>query len=121
MKIYGDVLDDAGNPIMEEVELWTQDPIHCIKELIGNPAFWHVMKYAPEKVFLDKDGKLRAYSETWTGDWWLELQVRRSQKLAWQPRSDIHLPCAEATASWCDYCTSHTVVGQDNTFCVQGR
>jgi hypothetical protein len=62
----------------EELELWRRDPVECVKELVGNPAFRKVMKFAPERVFRDKERKVRAYSEAWTGDFWWEIQVSTS-------------------------------------------
>jgi hypothetical protein len=42
-EITGDQVDarDARGErkLTEEVELWRRDPVECIKELIGNPAF----------------------------------------------------------------------------------
>jgi hypothetical protein len=73
--ITGDELDDAGNPLIEEVEFWRRDPIQCIRDLIGNPVFRNVMKYAPERVYCDKDGRIRMYGEAWSADWWWQIQV----------------------------------------------
>ena len=41
----------------EELELWMRDPVACIQELIGNPAFNGSMAYAPEKVYVDQEGQ----------------------------------------------------------------
>lgn len=75
VKIEGDERDDAGNCVIEEVELWRRDALECVKDLISNPAFRSVMKYAPERVYRDKNGKIRVYGETWSADWWWQLQV----------------------------------------------
>jgi hypothetical protein len=32
----------------------------------------------PERVYHDKEGKIRVYDEMWTGDWWWDTQVRYS-------------------------------------------
>ena len=64
-----------GEPIIEEHELWIHDPVECIRELIGNPAFCEYMGYAPEKAYADKYGRNRRYDEMWTGDWWWTTQV----------------------------------------------
>lgn len=66
------VLDDES----EELELWMRDPVACIQELIGNPAFHRNLAYAPEKIFVDQEGQNRRYDEMWTGDWWWKTQVR---------------------------------------------
>ncbi|KAI5990101.1 hypothetical protein EDD15DRAFT_2170625 [Pisolithus albus] len=60
----------------EEVELWVRDPVACVRELMGNPAFDGEIAYAPEKVFTDLHGTTRRYDEMWTGDWWWETQRR---------------------------------------------
>jgi hypothetical protein len=67
---------DNGQMEVEEMELWRRDPVECVKELIGNPAFRKVMKYAPERVFKDAERKVRIYDEAWTADFWWEIQVR---------------------------------------------
>lgn len=61
--------------MVEEVELWSRDPIECIRELLGNPAFKDCMRYAPERVFEDKEGEVRVFDEMWTADWWWDTQV----------------------------------------------
>ena len=52
-----------------------RDPIDCIRELIGNPMFRDVMRYAPERVYVDEEGTDRLYDNMWTGNWWWDLQV----------------------------------------------
>lgn len=76
VNVYGDVLDDQGNPVIEEVQLWRRDPVECIKELLSNPAFKTLIKYAPEKVYRDAEGNVRVFGEAWSADWWWNLQVR---------------------------------------------
>jgi hypothetical protein len=62
----------------EKLELWRRNPVDCVKELMSNPAFKAVLRYAPERVYRDKEGKIRVYDEMWTGDWWWDTQVRYS-------------------------------------------
>lgn len=62
----------------ETLELWRRNPVDCIKELFGNPAFKKVMRYSPERHFADKEAEIRVYDEMWTADWWWEMQVRQS-------------------------------------------
>ena len=76
IKVSGDVLDEDRKTRSEQLELWYCDPIECIKELIGNPAFKDYISYVPERVYMDKEGKVRVFDEMWTGDWWWEIQVR---------------------------------------------
>ncbi|KAF8431623.1 hypothetical protein L210DRAFT_837540, partial [Boletus edulis BED1] len=47
----------------EELELWLQDPVACVRELIGNAALKNEMAYAPEKVYTDSDGQMRRFDE----------------------------------------------------------
>ena len=41
----------------EELELWLHDPVACIRELIGNPAFNGDISYVLEKVYADHQGR----------------------------------------------------------------
>ncbi|KAF7370021.1 hypothetical protein MSAN_00632100 [Mycena sanguinolenta] len=81
LDIKGDVPDLDNDPTgatmrREQVELWWRDPVECVKELIGNPAFRDVMRYAPEKLYADKDGTIEVVDEMWTASWWWEIQKR---------------------------------------------
>jgi hypothetical protein len=84
IRVHGDVgpveNDGFENPPApddesEELELWMRDPVACIQELIGNPAFERNLAYTPEKVYVDQEGRTRRYDEMWTGDWWWKTQV----------------------------------------------
>ncbi|KZP05730.1 hypothetical protein FIBSPDRAFT_666170, partial [Athelia psychrophila] len=74
--MHGDVEDDAGKCMTEEVELWYRDPVEVVRELMGNPMFRDVMKYAPEQVFRDEERDEQVVNEMWTASWWWELQRR---------------------------------------------
>lgn len=76
LTVEGDVVGEDGKMMTEEMELWRRDPIECVKELLGNPAFKNFMSYVPERVFSDKEGTNRVLDETWTADWWWNTQVR---------------------------------------------
>ena len=67
--------DEEAATASEELELWLQDPVACVQELIGNTAFRTEITYAPEEVYTDPHGTTRRYGEMWTGDWWWECQV----------------------------------------------
>ncbi|KAJ7572033.1 hypothetical protein C8J56DRAFT_1081438 [Mycena floridula] len=69
-------LDEDGNKQTEELEIWYRDPVEVICELVGNPMFKEVIRYAPEKVYEDEKGEKRIIDEMWTGDWWSEIQKR---------------------------------------------
>ena len=53
----------------EELELWLHDPVACIRELIGNPAFNGDISYVLQKVYADHQGRTQQYDEMWTGNW----------------------------------------------------
>jgi hypothetical protein len=61
----------------EKLELWRRDPIECVRELMGNPMFKDELKYAPEKAYLDPEGRNRIYDEMWSADWWWDTQVSK--------------------------------------------
>jgi hypothetical protein len=73
--VTGDIVGGSGEPLKEELELWRRDPVECVKELLGNPAFRKVMRFAPERIFKDRERNVRLYNEAWTGDFWWEVQV----------------------------------------------
>lgn len=73
--VTGDVLDYNGELKQEELDLWTRDPVECVRELIGNPLFAESMAYAPEQVFSGSDKEERIFNEMWTADWWWRVQV----------------------------------------------
>ncbi|KAJ7184817.1 Zn-finger domain-containing protein [Mycena filopes] len=74
----GNQLDENDEMMTEDLELWKRDPVECIKELMGNPAFHDYMAYVPERVYSNEDGResSRIYDEMWTAEWWWELQKR---------------------------------------------
>ncbi|RDX46169.1 hypothetical protein OH76DRAFT_1356587 [Lentinus brumalis] len=78
-EITGDVADEDGKMKTEEIELWRRNPVECLRDLIGNPAFREHLKYGPEKLFTDAEGKEREYNEMWTGDWWWDVQSELPQ------------------------------------------
>ncbi|KAI0683012.1 hypothetical protein BC835DRAFT_1423707 [Cytidiella melzeri] len=72
--VVGNILGEDGKAITEELELWRRNPVECIRELIGNPAFCGAMTLEPERVFGDKEGQSRIIDEMWTADWWWRTQ-----------------------------------------------
>jgi hypothetical protein len=77
VKATENICGENGEKVTEELDLWFRNPVEIIRDLIGNPAFKEHMAYAPEKAYQDKDGKVRIFDETWTGDWWWETQVKQ--------------------------------------------
>ncbi|KZT21732.1 hypothetical protein NEOLEDRAFT_1181411 [Neolentinus lepideus HHB14362 ss-1] len=76
VRIAGDLNNEEGEIKMEDVELWTRDPLEVIRELLGNPAFKDAMVYAPEHVYTDEWRSKQIYDEMWTGDWWWKMQEK---------------------------------------------
>ncbi|KAI0763922.1 hypothetical protein BC629DRAFT_1596851 [Irpex lacteus] len=72
--ITGNLLGENGQPATERLELWRRNPVECVRELIGNPAFREAMAYAPERVYSDEKAKDRLIDEMWTADWWWRIQ-----------------------------------------------
>ncbi|KAJ7444666.1 hypothetical protein FB451DRAFT_1056190 [Mycena latifolia] len=72
-ELVGDELDANGVPKTEVVEMWRRDPVECVKELLGNPAFTKQC-YEPYRVFKNADFTNREYNEMWTGNWWWTIQ-----------------------------------------------
>ncbi|KAJ7092928.1 Zn-finger domain-containing protein [Mycena belliarum] len=72
----GDQVDENGELMVEELELWMRDPVECIKELMSNPAFKDHMAYAPERVYGNAEGTedSRIFDEMWTANWWWKIQ-----------------------------------------------
>ncbi|KAF7344345.1 hypothetical protein MSAN_01915500 [Mycena sanguinolenta] len=74
MELTGDEVDEKGEKKKETVELWYRDPVECVRELLGNPAFRGKQSFAPRRVFRREGGQNREYSEMWTARWWWEIQ-----------------------------------------------
>lgn len=73
--VTGDCVDEDGQLMVEKVKLWRCDPVQCIRELIGNPAFREAMKYEPEQVYTNSDQTIWRYDEMSSGNWWWKVQV----------------------------------------------
>lgn len=75
--LAGDQVGEDGRTLLEDLELWRRDPVECVNELMGNPAFKNYISYVPEHVYADDVGQDRIYDEMWTADWWWKTQVSR--------------------------------------------
>ena len=73
--IPGDLVDESGAPLTEEVDLWLRDPLECIRDLLANPAFRDHLVYRPAEAYTSMQRQCRVFSEMWTGKWWYKLQV----------------------------------------------
>ncbi|KAJ7860567.1 hypothetical protein B0H14DRAFT_2350556, partial [Mycena olivaceomarginata] len=71
----GNQLDENDEMMKEDLELWKRNPVECIKELMGNPAFRDYMAYVPEHVYSSDTGseESRILDEMWTANWWWEM------------------------------------------------
>ncbi|KAJ7483023.1 hypothetical protein B0H11DRAFT_2232041 [Mycena galericulata] len=74
--LVGDILDDNNEFRTETAELWYRDPVECVKELMGNPAFKEVMDYAPKRLFVDAEGTEEVINEMSSASWWWKTQTR---------------------------------------------
>ncbi|KAJ7813602.1 hypothetical protein B0H14DRAFT_3477712 [Mycena olivaceomarginata] len=78
ISLEGDLVDEDNQFKTEVAELWFRDPIECVKELIGNPAFKHVIDYAPSKLYdhpLGRKGS-EVVNEMSSARWWWKIQER---------------------------------------------
>ncbi len=81
LNVKGDLKGQDGVEMSELLELWHRDPVECVRELIGNPAFRDSMQFAPERLYEDELGKQEVWNEMWTGQWWWETQVSPSNAI----------------------------------------
>ncbi|KAF9491508.1 hypothetical protein BDN71DRAFT_1363469, partial [Pleurotus eryngii] len=72
--VKGDHVDRHWKPLTEEIELWHHNPVKCICELIGNPAFKDHLAYLPKCVFGNIKETNWLYNEMWTAEWWWKIQ-----------------------------------------------
>jgi hypothetical protein len=75
--LVGDLVDENDSFKTEVAELWFRDPVECVKELIGNPAFKHVIDYAPSQLhnhYLGRTGS-EVINEMSSARWWWKIQV----------------------------------------------
>ncbi|KIK19720.1 hypothetical protein PISMIDRAFT_40984, partial [Pisolithus microcarpus 441] len=49
--VCGDIVGKDGILKHELLELWCRDPIECVQDLMGNPAFWNAMSYVPKCAY----------------------------------------------------------------------
>ncbi|KAI6096640.1 hypothetical protein F5141DRAFT_1011824 [Pisolithus sp. B1] len=73
--VEGNIIAEDGTLKHKQLELWQCDPVECMQEWMGNPAFQEVMLYVPKCAYTDAKGKNCIYDEMWTGDWWWNVQV----------------------------------------------
>jgi hypothetical protein len=75
INVSGDLEQEDGERMGEELELWRRNPLECIRELIGNPSFKDKMVFEPAQFFTDEAHSIRLIDEAWTADWWWKAQV----------------------------------------------
>ncbi|KAF8188308.1 hypothetical protein K438DRAFT_1907473 [Mycena galopus ATCC 62051] len=78
ISVEGDIVDENDKFKTEVAELWFRDPVECVKELIGNPAFKHVIDYAPSKLYNHPSGEKgsEVINEMSSARWWWKIQER---------------------------------------------
>ncbi|KAH9846641.1 hypothetical protein C2E23DRAFT_743604, partial [Lenzites betulinus] len=76
LEAVGDVVGEDGSLKKETVEVWSRNPVDCVRELMGNPAFRDSIRYAPERQYTDAEGKNRIYGNMGTANWWWDIQAR---------------------------------------------
>ncbi|KAG8792294.1 hypothetical protein FRC12_006548 [Ceratobasidium sp. 428] len=54
--------------------VYKRNILDVIRELIGNPAFRHMMRYVPERHWTSALRRCRVFGEMWTGNWWWSRQ-----------------------------------------------
>jgi len=113
--IQSDLLDYNGELLKEEVDLWYRNPEECVRELIGNPSFRSVLRYAPEKLFADKELTEEIINEIWTAEWWWDLQVCLVILIC---PSLFTLDFIVEITTWCYHSSCDYCIGQDSTFIV---
>ncbi|KAG2152586.1 uncharacterized protein EDB93DRAFT_1239922 [Suillus bovinus] len=74
VSIQGNHTNENGQLLHEDVELWTRDPVECIRDLIGNPLFKEHMVYALARAYTDHEGLHCIINDMWTVDWWCDKQ-----------------------------------------------
>ena len=52
----GDIIGPNKKPLVETLELWRRDPVECIPRLDRESAFREYISYAPEEVYLERQG-----------------------------------------------------------------
>ncbi|KAG9119868.1 hypothetical protein FRC07_004892, partial [Ceratobasidium sp. 392] len=70
-----DVVVGEGGPYERVHTVYFRRIIDVIRELIGNPAFKHMMRYAPERHWTSRWQHSRVYGEMWTANWWWLRQL----------------------------------------------
>ncbi|KIO24757.1 hypothetical protein M407DRAFT_51577, partial [Tulasnella calospora MUT 4182] len=76
--VTGDLCDDMGKPLTEELEIWMRNPVELVEELIGNPSFRNSLHYKPVRIHNRRTRK-RVFSEAWTADWWWTAQLNSTK------------------------------------------
>lgn len=62
----------------ENLTLYYQDMIQCIRAIYGDPEFMEQLILAPECHCTDHEHNFRVYSKMHMGDWWWAVQVHKS-------------------------------------------
>lgn len=75
INLLGDLRTKNGKRQVERLEIWTRNIVDVVSDLIGNEEFVDHMAFKPEKVYWDAECRTWIIDESWTADWWYEIQV----------------------------------------------
>lgn len=114
LTVDGDRSDEEGRT-SETLQLWTRDPLECIKELIGNPAFADHMEYRPKRLWKGpKRHERRVFNEAWSADWWWKTQVSIRCCHYLQVLICFKSFSGQATG-WVNYSANHHLIRQNSS------
>ncbi|KAH9852900.1 hypothetical protein C2E23DRAFT_729774 [Lenzites betulinus] len=82
LEAVGDVVGEDGCVKKETVEVWSRDPVDCVRELMDNPGFHDSIRYAPERQYADINGKQRIYGNMGTANWWWDARMPEGATVA---------------------------------------
>jgi hypothetical protein len=55
--------------------LVTRNIVHVIRDMMANPAFRDVMRFAPETHWTSEAKTERIFDNMWSANWWARMQV----------------------------------------------
>ena len=115
--VIGDVCNDKGDLLREELEVFHRNPVECVADLLSTPTLRDSLHYAPSQVFVDDTCTDRIYHDMWTADWWWETQVCPTNVMQ---STCIHFQwLSGAIAPWSHSCSCDIGFRQDTTLSFQ--
>src|SRR4051812_24621586 len=68
-----------GNEGVEIVEMWMQNALDVVKQLLRNKRIGRFMQWKPIQKYTSPDGTERVRDEIYTADWMWEIQVSNNR------------------------------------------